>query len=51
MITLGVLFSIFGLFSGNSALWVLGLFLLVIGAVLWLLGAIGLEIGGRRHYY
>lgn len=51
MITLGVLFSIFGFFIGNSALWTLGLFLLIIGAVLWLLGAIGLEIGGRRHYY
>jgi hypothetical protein len=51
MICLGVLFSILGFFNGDSAMWTLGLFLLVIGAVLWLLGAIGIEIAGRRHYY
>lgn len=50
MITLGVLFLIFG-FLGASALWTLGMFLLIIGAVLWLLGVVGHEIGGRRHYY
>ncbi len=51
MVTLGVVFLILGFFLGVPFLWSLGVILLVVGAVLWLLGAIGHEIGGRRHYY
>jgi hypothetical protein len=32
-------------------LWAVGLLLVLVGAVLWILGAAGREIGGRRHYY
>jgi Family of unknown function (DUF6131) len=51
MVTLGVVFLILGFFLGVPFLWSLGVILLVVGAVLWLLGAIGHEIGGHRHYY
>jgi hypothetical protein len=51
MFTLGVVFLILGFFLGVPFLWSLGVILLVIGAVLWLLGALGREVGGRRHYY
>jgi hypothetical protein len=30
---------------------VIGLVLLIVGAVLWIAGSVGHEIGGRRHYY
>lgn len=30
---------------------ILGIILLVIGAVLFLLGSIGRAVGGRRHYW
>ena len=51
MITLGIVFLIIGLLTGIAILWSVGVLLVVIGAVLWILGTIGHEIGGRRHYY
>jgi hypothetical protein len=30
---------------------ILGLLLIIIGAVLWILGALGHGVSGRRHYY
>ncbi len=32
-------------------LWTLGVLLVAIGAVLWIMGAVGRAVGGRRHYY
>ncbi|SDS79812.1 hypothetical protein SAMN05216371_0638 [Streptomyces sp. TLI_053] len=51
MIVLGVVLLIIGFLTGISILWTIGIVLLVIGAVLWIAGAIGHEVGGRRHYY
>ncbi|MER6197436.1 DUF6131 family protein [Streptomyces sp. NPDC001586] len=51
MIVLGIILLIVGWLLGISILWTLGIILLVIGAVLWILGAVGHEVGGRRHYY
>ena len=51
MITIGVVCLIVGYLLGIAFLWSLGIALVVIGAVLWFLGAIGREVGGRRHYY
>ena len=51
MITLGIVFLVIGLLTGIAILWSVGVLLVVIGAVLWILGAIGHEVGGRRHYY
>jgi hypothetical protein len=31
--------------------WTIGMLIFVVGLVLWLLGAMGHAVGGRRHYY
>jgi hypothetical protein len=51
VITLGVVLLLLGFLFGIPILWSLGMILLVVGVVLWILGAAGREIGGRRHYY
>ncbi|GGQ41374.1 MULTISPECIES: DUF6131 family protein [Streptomyces] len=51
MIVLGVILLIIGFVTGISILWTIGVILVVIGLVLWLLGAVGHAVGGRKHYY
>ncbi|MET8096591.1 DUF6131 family protein [Streptomyces sp. NPDC005236] len=51
MIILGVILLVIGLVAGIGILWTIGIILVAIGAVLWILGAVGREVGGRRHYY
>ncbi|MFE5711542.1 DUF6131 family protein [Streptomyces sp. NPDC056501] len=51
MIVLGVILLVIGFVAGISILWTIGIILVVIGAILWILGAIGHEVGGRRHYW
>jgi hypothetical protein len=51
MITLGVSLLVVGFIAKIAVLWTIGIVLVVIGAVLLLLGMIGREVGGRRHYY
>lgn len=51
MIILGLILLILGFVFGVSILWTIGLVLLVVGAVLYLLGATGHAVGGRRSYY
>ncbi|HWD94995.1 MAG TPA: DUF6131 family protein [Acidimicrobiales bacterium] len=51
MVIFGVVLLIIGFLLGVPILWTIGMILLVIGVVLWVFGAIGHEIGGRRHYY
>lgn len=51
MITLGVILLILGLLLDIGILWTIGVILLVVGAILWILGAMGRAIGGRRHYW
>lgn len=51
MIVLGIILLIIGLIAKISILWTIGIIVLVIGAVLFLLGLAGREIGGRRHWY
>lgn len=51
MIILGVVLLLLGLLTGAAILWTLGVLLVIVGAVLWILGAAGREVGGRRHYY
>lgn len=48
MITLGVVLLLAGFIAHVYILWVLGIILLVVGAVVWLLGAA--RTGGRRWY-
>jgi hypothetical protein len=51
MILFGIVLMIIGLLLGVPVLWSIGVIVLVIGLVLWLLGAVGHAVGGRRHYY
>ena len=51
MIVLGVILLIIGFVAGWSGLWTIGLVLVAIGLVLWVMGAVGHEVGGRKHYY
>jgi uncharacterized membrane protein len=45
MIALGAVLAILGFLFGIYVLWIIGLILLVVGAVLWITHA-----GGRRYY-
>jgi hypothetical protein len=51
VIVLGVILLLLGLLSSAPVLWVIGLVLVAVGAILWIAGTAGHEIGGRRHYY
>jgi membrane-bound ClpP family serine protease len=51
VIILGIILLILGLIVGSSILWVIGLVLVLVGALLWLLGSMDRAIGGRRHWY
>lgn len=51
MIILGLVLLLIGFVSGIAFLWTIGMLLLIIGLVLWVLGAVGHAVGGRRHYY
>jgi bacteriorhodopsin len=51
MFILGVILILIGLLAGVPILYTIGVVLAVVGGILFLLGAAGREIGGRRHYY
>ena len=51
MIAMGLVLLIVGYLLGIDALWTIGVVLVVFGAALWLLGAIGRPVAGRRHWY
>ena len=51
MITFGVVLLLIGFLLGIPILWTIGMILLIVGIVLWILGSVGREVGGRRHYY
>jgi len=39
------------LFQNLAVLWGIGILCIVIGLILFVFGALGHAIGGRRHYY
>jgi hypothetical protein len=47
----GILLLIIGALLDVGILWTIGIILIVVGAILWILGAVGRPIGGRRYYY
>jgi len=51
MIILGIVLLIIGFITGVAIVWTIGTIVLVVGLVLWLLGALGHAVGGRRHFY
>ncbi|MEU1278005.1 DUF6131 family protein [Streptomyces sp. NPDC005805] len=51
MIILGLILLIVGAVAGIGILWTIGIVLIAVGAALWLLGALGRSVGGRRHYW
>jgi Family of unknown function (DUF6131) len=51
MIILGVILLIVGFLVKLAIVWTIGIVVLAIGLILALLGAIGREVGGRRHYW
>jgi membrane protein implicated in regulation of membrane protease activity len=51
MLILGIVLLLIGLLTGVALLWTIGLIFAVVGAVLWLLGAAGHQVGGRAHYF
>jgi Family of unknown function (DUF6131) len=51
MIVLGLILLVIGFVAKIAILWTIGIVLVVIGAILFLLGAAGREVGGRRHWY
>jgi len=40
-----------GFLFGIPILWTVGIVLLVVGAILYVLGSTGRQVGGRRHYW
>jgi hypothetical protein len=51
MIVLGLILLLIGWLAHISILTTIGIILLVVGAVLYLLGATGRAVGGRKHWY
>ncbi|WP_167099861.1 DUF6131 family protein [Mycobacterium sp. DL592] len=51
MIVFGAILLILGFVLKIQILWTIGIILLVVGAVLWLLGAVGRPVAGRRYWY
>jgi hypothetical protein len=51
VIILGVILIVLGALLDIGILYTIGIVLLVVGLVLWILGAIGRPVAGRRYYY
>ncbi|MFD0169223.1 DUF6131 family protein [Streptomyces decoyicus] len=51
MIVLGIILLVIGFLMGIAILWTIGIVLVAIGAILWLLGAMGHAVAGRKHYW
>jgi hypothetical protein len=51
MIILGIVLLVLGYVVGVPILNTIGVVLIVIGAVLWILGAVGRPVAGRRVWF
>ncbi|MDP9166001.1 MAG: hypothetical protein M3O32_08055 [Actinomycetota bacterium] len=51
MIVLGIILLLIGYFAGISILYTIGGILLVVGIILFILGAVGRPVGGRKVWF
>jgi hypothetical protein len=51
MIVLGLILLILGLVLNAGILWTIGIILVVVGAILWFLGAVGRPVAGRNYWW
>ncbi|MFI5809021.1 hypothetical protein [Streptomyces sp. NPDC051561] len=51
MLLLGLILLLVGVLVPIPLLTTIGGILLVVGAALWILGATGRAVGGRKHYF
>ena len=51
MIVLGVVLLILGAVLSIGILYTIGIILIVVGAILWILGAMGRPVAGRRYWW
>jgi hypothetical protein len=51
VIIFGLILLLIGFVTGIGILWTVGIIALIVGLALWILGAMGHAVGGRRHYY
>lgn len=51
MIVFGIVLLILGMLLDIGLLWTIGVIFVVIGAVLYVAGAVGRPVGGRPHYW
>jgi hypothetical protein len=51
MLIFGVILIVIGALLDIGILYTIGAILAIVGLILWLLGTMGREVGGRRHYY
>jgi hypothetical protein len=51
VIVLGIILLLVGYFTGLNILYTIGGILVLVGVVLWILGAVGRPVGGRRVWF
>ena len=51
MIILGIILAVIGYVAGIPILETLGGILVLVGVVLWILGAVGRPVGGRKVWF
>ena len=51
MIVLGIILLVIGYLTGISILYTIGGILVVVGIILWILGAVGRPVGGRKVWF
>lgn len=51
MIVTGIVLLLLAMLLEISLLYTIGVILIVVGAVLWILGAMGRAVGPRTHYW
>ena len=51
MIILGIVLLVVGYFTGLGFLYAIGGILVLVGVILWILGAVGRPVGGRKVWF